>query len=219
MKTAFTRGNIGTFACLPTRPAEPFDVKHDEDGFRNEKDLSSAQIAAFGDSYVESPQLPGAFLATTHLAALQQKTVVNLGQSGFGPQQELAVLERYALPLHPQLIIWVFYEGNDLAPMPSGPRERVVPQQYLGLDEHNLGSILHQECTLGARCSFLENCVPDQRMAGNYGTVLGDDGEEYRTYFNDPTMTVAPTVQELEGLKTTTAALKTAYEMAQNQRC
>ena len=58
--------------------------------------------------------LPDSMLATTHLAKLTQKTVANLGQSGYGSQQELVVLKRYALPLHPESVVRVFYEGNDL---------------------------------------------------------------------------------------------------------
>ena len=216
VKTAFTRGNIGHFACLPTRPADPFELKYDKNGFRNEQDLSSAEIAVIGDSYVESPQLPSAFLATTHLAELQQKTVVNLGQAGFGPQQELGVLKRFALPLNPKLIIWVFFEGNDL-----------IDAQRYDANVSFLSSVWDSMNTTWARSftrnllwgavQFSHGCVPDEKVAGNYGTVLGDDGKEYRTYFIEPTMTVAPTVQELEALKTTTAALKTAYELAKNQ--
>ncbi|HWG96433.1 MAG TPA: hypothetical protein VN647_05050, partial [Nitrospira sp.] len=114
VKMEFSRGNIGEILCLPSHPAEPFEVKYDKNGFRNDEDFTSADIAVIGDSYVESPMLPGSMLATTRLAKLTQKTVANLGQSGYGPQQELAVLKRYALPLHPKSVVWIFYEGNDL---------------------------------------------------------------------------------------------------------
>ena len=216
VRTIFTRGNIGRFACLPTRPADPFDVKYDKNGFRNETDLSSAEIAVIGDSYVESPQLPGGLLATTHLAELQRKTVANLGQAGFGPQQELGVLKRYALPLNPKLIIWVFYDGNDLI----DAQRYDMNVSFLSSIWDSMNTTWHRSFTrnaLWAAVQVSHGCVPDERVAGNYGTVLGDDGKEYRTYFIEPTMTVAPTVQELEGLKTTTATLKTAYELAKNQ--
>jgi hypothetical protein len=41
-------------------------------------------------------------------------SVANLGQSGYGPQQELAVLKRYGCPPYDRNTSWVFYEGNDL---------------------------------------------------------------------------------------------------------
>ena len=114
VKMEFSRGNLGEVLCLPSHPAEPFELKYDKNGFRNDEDFASADIAVIGDSYVESPMLPSSMLATTRLAKLMQQTVANLGQSGYGPQQELAVLKRYALPLHPKSVVWVFYEGNDL---------------------------------------------------------------------------------------------------------
>jgi acetyltransferase AlgX (SGNH hydrolase-like protein) len=51
---------------------------------------------------------------TTQLAQRLNKTVVNLGRTSYGPQQELEVLRRYGLALHPQVCVWAFYEGNDL---------------------------------------------------------------------------------------------------------
>jgi hypothetical protein len=42
------------------------------------------------------------------------KAIANLGQNGYGPQQELVVLKRYGLPLHPQTVIWVFSEATDI---------------------------------------------------------------------------------------------------------
>ncbi|HEX6861348.1 MAG TPA: hypothetical protein VF414_00950, partial [Thermoanaerobaculia bacterium] len=54
-------------------------------------------------------------LVTSRLAAdLGRARVVNLGQSWYGPQQELEVLRRYALPLRPRTCVWAFFEGNDL---------------------------------------------------------------------------------------------------------
>src|SRR5205807_430492 len=41
-------------------------------------------------------------------------TVANLGQYDYGPVEELAVLRRYGLPLRPRIVVWMFFEGNDL---------------------------------------------------------------------------------------------------------
>ncbi len=216
VKTVFTRGNIGHFACLPTRQAEPFDVKYDKNGFRNEQDLSSADIAVIGDSYVESPMLPAASLMTTHLAALQQKTVANLGQAGFGPQQELGVLKRFGLPLKPDLIIWMFYEGNDL----QDAVRYDMNVSFLNSIWDSMNTTWARSFTrnlLWAGVQFSRGCVSDERVAGNYGTVLDGNGRQYRTYFMDHTTTVAPTAQELQGLKMAASTLKTAYELARNQ--
>ena len=58
---------------------------------------------------------PDSKVATTLLSQLEDKTVANLGHSGYGPQQELVVLKRYGLPLHPRTVIWAFFEGNDFS--------------------------------------------------------------------------------------------------------
>jgi GDSL-like Lipase/Acylhydrolase family len=47
------------------------------------------------------------------LARLRDQDFVNLGVPGYGGLQESQILEDYALPLHPQLIIWGFFV-NDL---------------------------------------------------------------------------------------------------------
>jgi hypothetical protein len=71
-------------------------------------------VVALGDSMVEGPLVSASDLLTTRLSRLLQMEVANLGQSNYGPQQELAVLRRYGLHLHPKIVLWFFYEGNDL---------------------------------------------------------------------------------------------------------
>jgi hypothetical protein len=91
-----------------------WDVRYDHNGFRNKTDLKSAEIAVIGDSFVEGLTVSYEQLATSLLANLQGKVVANLGQSTYGPQQELVVLKRYGLPLQPRTVVWMFFEGNDL---------------------------------------------------------------------------------------------------------
>ncbi|MCC6139217.1 MAG: PAS domain-containing protein [Nitrospira sp.] len=216
VKTMFGRGNIGEGICLPVRPAEPFDVKYDKNGFRNEPDLTEAEVAVIGDSYVESPMLPGSALATTRLAELSRGAVANLGQSGYGPQQELVVLKRYALSLHPKWIVWVFYEGNDLVDA-QHYEERV---SFLNGTWNSMNRAWDRSFTLNslmALARWAHGCMPNQRVAGNYGLIDGGDGREERVYFLDHSSSIAPTAQELEALQTTATALGEAYELARSQ--
>src|SRR5205823_13062293 len=83
-------------------------------GFRNVRDLREAKVVVLGDSFVEGGLVAADNLMTATLERLLGCNVANLGQSAYGPQQELAVLKRYAGPLRPRLCIWTFYEGNDL---------------------------------------------------------------------------------------------------------
>lgn len=74
--------------------------------------LPTVDLALIGDSYtvgvcVESAQaIPGRLR--------ERGTVLNLGISGAGPLQELAVLREYAASHRPKTVAWILYEGNDL---------------------------------------------------------------------------------------------------------
>ncbi len=107
------QGNIGQALCIPPDPARKVAVRYDKNGFRNSQDLRAADLVVIGDSYIEGYLTSEAKLITTILAELQGKRVANLGHSGYGPQQELAVLKRFGLPLKPKTVIWAFFEGND----------------------------------------------------------------------------------------------------------
>lgn len=91
-----------------------WDTKYDQNGCRNQQDLQKADIVAVGDSMVEGITVPTSQLMTSLVGSTQGKIVANLGQSAYGPQQELASLKRFGLPLHPQTVLWVFSEASDL---------------------------------------------------------------------------------------------------------
>ncbi len=109
------QGNLGAALCTPPDVSKNVVVHYDRHGFRNSVDLQQADIVVIGDSYIEGYMTLESKLATTLLSRLQDKTVANLGHSGYGPQQELVVLKRYGLPLHPRIVIWAFFEGNDFS--------------------------------------------------------------------------------------------------------
>src|SRR5579884_730802 len=116
--TGSSRG--GDYAVLYRIPPEDrslyqWDLRYDRNGFRNDADLNRSDIEVIGDSMVEGMTVPTADLVTSGLARLTGQTVVNLGQYGFGPQQEMIVLKRYGLALKPRVVVWMFTESNDLA--------------------------------------------------------------------------------------------------------
>ena len=91
------------------------EYRYDQYGLRNEVDLEASDIVVIGDSFIEGWKVSSTDLLTSHLAKQLGRTVANLGQSWYGPQQELELLRRYGLQLHPKVCIWAFYEGNDLS--------------------------------------------------------------------------------------------------------
>jgi hypothetical protein len=118
------QGNLGLALCVPPDPTQRITVRYDRHGFRNGKDLDTADIVVLGDSYIEGYMTPEARLATTRLGHLQGKIVANLGHSGYGPQQELVVLKRYGLSLQPQTVIWALFEGNDFSDLTQYDKQR-----------------------------------------------------------------------------------------------
>ncbi|MCI0557818.1 MAG: SGNH/GDSL hydrolase family protein, partial [Nitrososphaera sp.] len=93
------------------------DYRYDQYGLRNDSDLNTADVVVVGDSLVEGLGVSSADLLTTHLTKHLHRSVANLGQSWYGPQQELELLRRYGLRFTPKVCVWVFFDGNDLADM------------------------------------------------------------------------------------------------------
>ncbi|MCH8831048.1 MAG: hypothetical protein IID45_15870 [Planctomycetes bacterium] len=46
---------------------------------------------------------------------LLKRPCANLGTAGYGPLEELAVLESFGLAKRPRCVVWQLYEGNDLS--------------------------------------------------------------------------------------------------------
>lgn len=83
----------------------------------------SYRIAVIGDSFVDSSNLPDddaltsiieKQLASCPAFAGRHVEVLNFGVSGYGTAQEELMLEQRIAPLHPDLVVLVFYVGNDL---------------------------------------------------------------------------------------------------------
>ncbi len=93
-----------------------FAFRMDEHGFRNTEPWPvRADIVAVGDSWVFSygvnddetwPRLVERSLPGTR--------VINLGLSGLGPEQYTRAYERYGAPLHPKVLLYGIFAGNDL---------------------------------------------------------------------------------------------------------
>lgn len=109
-----TLGDLVGWLRIATSRRYTVDVRYDSNGFRNERDLRAAPIVAIGDSFVEAGLVASEELVTTRLARTFDVDVANLGQGAYGPQQELIVLRRYGMPLRPSVVLWFFFEGNDL---------------------------------------------------------------------------------------------------------
>jgi hypothetical protein len=207
-RSGMTRGDIASALHLTDTPLYSFDVAYDRNGFRNPRPLSGADIVVLGDSFVEGGLVAADDLMTTTLGQLLDSTVANLGQSAYGPQQELAVLRRFAAPMHPKLCIWTFYEGNDLedveryeqltrsggpADLGSMPRDRSFSRNAMQALSRVLGRIL----------------APDATDQAPFGMFRDRDGRMSTLYFHDRGAPLSP--REFAALDKVGAVLAAAH--------
>jgi len=113
--TGTASGDMVAWLGIATDRRYPVDVSYDSNGFRNPRDLDSATVALVGDSFLEWSNVAQQDLLGSVLERRLGVPVANLSQAGYGPHQERIVLSRYALPLRPRVVVWEFFEGNDLA--------------------------------------------------------------------------------------------------------
>jgi hypothetical protein len=112
-------GDIVRMGFLPPglarHPAYRFPFVTDAEGFRNSGTESPTPVvAALGDSFTDAMTLPADLTWPARLARLLGVSVRNYGTAGFGPGQELRVLEEYALKRRPRWVVVGFFAGNDL---------------------------------------------------------------------------------------------------------
>jgi lysophospholipase L1-like esterase len=108
------RSDIELAWGLPATRPDRITVTYDRRGYRNATELDRADIVLIGDSYVEGSYVSDDQAVSSLLQAGLVRPVANLGVAGYGTAQELIVLNRDAMPLQPRVVIWFFFEGNDL---------------------------------------------------------------------------------------------------------
>ena len=91
------------------------DYRTDQNGFRNSpSEHAAADVVFIGDSFTEATQVSDDDTFVRRVGSATGLSVVNLGRSGYGPQQELLVLKKYGLTYKPRFVVWQLFEGNDL---------------------------------------------------------------------------------------------------------
>ena len=113
----FALGGISdTLTLLCNESGQTVTYRSDERGFRNPAGLwpsAHVDIVTVGDSFTQGYCAgPGGYFVD--LIREDYHATLNLGMSGNGPLLELATLKEYAASLRPRLVLWFYFEGNDL---------------------------------------------------------------------------------------------------------
>ncbi len=131
-------------------------VRFDRNGLRGpELQARSVEprprVLVLGDSFVEGAEvdeadaLPAA-LGSSLAAAGKPAEVLNAGVRGWGTTQELLYLSHLGLQLEPDIVVLVFYVGNDLVDnsreLSGSAADGAIGRPFLVLGEH--GSVLAQ---------------------------------------------------------------------------
>lgn len=190
---SFVRGNIGEALCLPANPPVEFDLRYDQHGFRNDEDMDRADVVVIGDSYVESPMLLHSALLTTALSKTLGTPVVNLGTSGYEPEQELIVRKRYALNFRPKTIVWIFFEGNDLLQLNPEDEDRGPEQVNMDapLDSYWMRSLTRNLLVLSKKVA--QGCVPHEDYLKFRGMFQEASGKQTEMFFGEKPAPLKPT--------------------------
>jgi len=100
----------------------------DKFGFNNSPEaheFTDRKVALVGDSFTEGYCVPREQNVAGVLSS-NDLQVVNFGKGGLGPLGELAALTEYAAPIKPKVLLWMYFEKNDL-PHDLTTREKHTP--------------------------------------------------------------------------------------------
>jgi len=107
--------NVTTVACNET--GEYLVYRSDEFGFHNPSGLwgrKDIDIVAVGDSFAQGHCVPS---HKNFIALIRQRYggTLSLGNSGNGPLAMLAGIREYVPKLRPKVVLWFYYEENDVS--------------------------------------------------------------------------------------------------------
>ena len=200
-----TGGDVAFWYNTPGVTTFDYDLRYDHNGFRNEEDYEQADYVVIGDSFVEAGGVRAGDMFTARMAEMMGVTVANLGQSYYGPQQELHVLDRFGVPLKPRVCVWVFFEANDLS---DTHRYQGFIENWSWVERKH--SSWPRRTFVGNTFSWLSKCLepevpPDGRDRLGY---LPTNNGEKKMWFGYKGGPFTPDMKrEVEGLQATLEAL------------
>jgi len=108
-------------------------VRRDRNGFSNPDVPASADWVIVGDSFADEIITPGNKHWVTTLRENLNGTLYDMAAPGWGPASEYLAIQEYAYALHPRVLIWAFYEGNDIRDFGEFQEFKRLKQQHPSL--------------------------------------------------------------------------------------
>lgn len=112
--TGSSRGDLALLNSDDDPDARTITFQTDKDGFRNSKEMDQAEIVTIGDSFTEAGNMPEEETFTHLVGQKMNRTVRNLGRSGYSTPTEFIVFKKFGLPCQPKFVVWQIAEANDL---------------------------------------------------------------------------------------------------------
>jgi hypothetical protein len=124
--------NRATLLC--NEEGKWIDYRSDGRGFNNPDAIwtsSRLDIAAVGDSYTHGYCVPA---DRNFMALIRQhhSATLNLGIAGNGPLLTLATITEYLPRFKPKIVLWFYYEGNDLTDLQRERRSALLARYLEG---------------------------------------------------------------------------------------
>ena len=116
--SGWQEGDIVRMGYIPPAsnpgPMREYPIRIDAEGFRNEAVRDRFEVAALGDSFTDAMTMPAGASWPAQLEQALGVPVQNYGTAGFGPQQELLVLQDFVAAHRPRTVVLAFFAGNDI---------------------------------------------------------------------------------------------------------
>ena len=114
----FPLGGVSNKITVFCKEGEQFSIyKSDRYGFNNpdeEWDQKRINFFLVGDSFAQGSCVqPGEDMAS-QIRSLTNLPAISLGMAANGPLIELATLKEYIVKKNPQIVLWLYFERNDL---------------------------------------------------------------------------------------------------------
>jgi acetyltransferase AlgX (SGNH hydrolase-like protein) len=157
-------------------------------GFRDIGPTSPVYAVAVGDSMTWGTYVEAGQTWPEQLEAAVGAPVLNMGVLGYGPIQYRILTEKYGLPLHPRLVLWGLFTGNDFTDSTYYANWEKAGKTYTGLEEPETGlrDFLSRHLRLYELFKFvLRLGIYSQRGATEQAVVVPAPGGPDWTFYPD----------------------------------